>query len=137
MTKKTYSELRSLLTFEDRLQYLKLFGVVGEDTFGFDRIFNQKFYHSTEWKQIRDHIIVRDNGCDLGLEDYPIKGQILIHHINPISLEDIQNSGYCLFDPNNLICVSKNTHNVIHYGYEETNHRKYEERKPNDTCLWK
>lgn len=135
--KKTYSELRSLETFEDRYRYLRLFGDVGEDTFGYDRVFNQKFYHSKEWRRIRDYIIVRDNGMDLGVDDHPIKGQILIHHINPITLEDIKNSSDALFDENNLICVSKLTHNAIHYGYEETLPKKYEERKPNDTTPWK
>lgn len=136
-SKKTYSELRSLETFEDRYRYLRLFGDVGEDTFGYDRVFNQKFYHSKEWRRIRDYIIVRDNGMDLGVDDHPIKGQILIHHINPITLEDIKNSSDALFDENNLICVSKLTHNAIHYGYEETLPKKYEERKPNDTTPWK
>lgn len=137
MSIKTYSELRSLETFEDRFNYLKIFGEIGVDTFGFDRVFNQKFYHSAEWKRIRHQIIIRDNGCDLGISDRPIKGQILIHHLNPITLEDIKNSEEKLFDPNNLICVSKITHNAIHYGYAETLPKKYEERKPNDTCLWK
>lgn len=135
--RKTYSELRSFSTFEDRFNYLKIFGEVGKDTFGYDRVFNQKFYHSKEWRRIRDYIIVRDNGMDLGVDDHPIKGQILIHHINPITLDDIKESNDCLFDENNLICVSKITHNAIHYGYEETLPKKYEERKPNDTCLWK
>jgi len=137
MSIKTYSELRSLETFEDRFNYLKIFGEIGVDTFGFDRVFNQKFYHSAEWKRIRHQIIIRDNGCDLGISDRPIKGQILIHHLNPITLEDIKNSEEKLFDPNNLICVSKITHNAIHYGYTETLPKKYEERKPNDTTLWK
>ena len=137
MSIKTYSELRSLTTFEDRFNYLKIFGEVGKDTFGCDRVFNQKFYHSKEWRRIRDYIIVRDNGMDLGVDDHPIKGQILIHHINPITLDDIKESNDCLFDENNLICVSKLTHNAIHYGYEETLPKQYEERKPNDTCPWK
>lgn len=139
MTKiiKTYSELITLPTFEERYEYLKLGGVVGEDTFGFDRIFNQKFYRSTEWRTVRNRIIVRDNGCDLGIEDYPIIGTILIHHMNPIGVSDIRDATEFLMDPNYLICVSMETHNAIHYGSFEKIDRSYHERKPNDTCPWR
>lgn len=134
---KNYSELSLLPTFEERFEYLKLEGVVGADTFGFDRIFNQKFYQSYEWKTVRNEIIVRDLGCDLGIEDRQIFGRILIHHMNPISLKDISDATKFLLNPEYLICVSHDTHNAIHYGDIRLVKKDLVERKPNDTCPWK
>lgn len=134
---KNYSELSLLPTFEERFEYLKLEGAVGADTFGFDRIFNQKFYQSYEWKTMRNEIIVRDLGCDLGIEDRQIFGRILIHHMNPISLKDISNATKFLLNPEYLICVSHDTHNAIHYGDIRLVKKDLVERKPNDTCPWK
>lgn len=134
---RTYSELITLPTFEERYQYLRLSGRVGEDTFGFDRIFNQQFYKSREWKRVRDAVIVRDNGCDLGLEGHEIHGRILIHHMNPIALSDIRNATDILLDPEYLICVSHNTHNAIHYGDENLLPKPPIVRSRNDTCPWK
>lgn len=134
---KTYSELSKIKTFEDRFIYLKLDGSVGTDTFGHDRYMNQKFYKSKEWKRVRDHVIVRDNGCDLGILDREIHGKIYIHHMNPIEPKDIIHSTEYLLDPNYLICVSHETHNAIHYGDSSYSKKNvYEERKPNDTKLW-
>ena len=135
---RTYKELIKMPTFEERFRYMKLNGRVGEETFGFDRYLNQIFYNSREWKRIRQEVIVRDGGCDLGLEDCPIFGRVLIHHMNPISVKDIVERSDLLLNPNYLICMSKDTHNAIHYGDErilET--RKPIVRKPNDTCPWK
>lgn len=134
---KTYKQLSLLPTFEERFEYLKLCGQVGADTFGFDRVFNQMFYQSAEWKHTRHQVIIRDNGCDLGIEGRDIYGRILIHHINPITLADIENHSTILLDPNNLICVSHDTHNAIHYGAVSLLTREPIERKPNDTCPWK
>lgn len=134
---KNYSELSLLPTFEERFKYLKLEGSVGADTFGFDRIFNQKFYQSYEWKTVRNEIIVRDLGCDLGIEDRQIFGRILIHHMNPISLKDISDATKFLLNPEYLICVSHDTHNAIHYGDIRLVKKDLVERKPNDTCPWK
>lgn len=138
MKRRTYRELRQLKTFEERFNYLRLDGKIGIDTFGFDRYFNQQFYRSREWKRIRDQVILRDNGCDLGIEGRELKaGRILVHHLNPISLEEIQHSSDSLFDLDNLITVSLATHNSIHYGDETSLYRDPVERKPNDTCPWK
>lgn len=134
---RTYAELSTLPTFEERYQYLRLNGSVGETTFGFDRYINQKFYRSAEWKQIRNHVIVRDNGCDLGVEGYEIHEKILIHHMNPIALSDIQNASDYLLNPDYLISVTLATHNAIHYGDETLLIRAPTERRPNDTCPWK
>lgn len=134
---KTYSELISLPTFEERYAYLRLSGIVGEDTFGFDRYLNQKFYRSAEWKRIRDYVIVRDNGCDLGIEDRMIHGKILIHHMNPITQRDIQCMTDTLLNPEFLICVSHTTHNAIHYGDEDLLIKDPIVRTRNDTCPWK
>lgn len=134
---RTYSELILLPTFKERFEYLKLDGVVGEDTFGFDRYLNQQFYHSQEWKRIRDQVIVRDNGCDLGIDGYFIRGHIYIHHMNPISVHDIiRHSGYSI-SPEYLVCVSQDTHNAIHYGDASKLQREPIVRRPNDTCPWK
>ena len=134
---RTYSELMMFSSFEDRYQYLRLNGSVGEITFGFDRYINQKFYRSAEWKQIRNHVILRDNGCDLGVEGYEIHEKILIHHMNPIALTDIQNASDYLLNPDYLISVTLATHNAIHYGDETLLIRAPTERRPNDTCPWK
>ena len=137
MNIKTYSELITLPTFEERYRYLRLRGSVGEDTFGFDRYLNQKFYRSAEWKRIRDQVIVRDFGCDLGIADREIHGKILIHHMNPIREKDIRYLTDILLNPEYLICVSHNTHNAIHYGNEDLLVKNPITRTPNDTCPWK
>ena len=134
---KSYSELKRLETFEERYRYLQLKGQVGKDTFGFDRWFNQQFYRSKEWKSIRDAVILRDNGCDLGIAGREIVGKILIHHINPISLEDIESGNDALLDMENLITTNHITHNAIHYGDEHLLYHDPVERKPGDTCPWK
>lgn len=134
---KSYLEMMRLPTFEDRYEYLKLGGLVGEETFGYDRYLNQVLYRSQEWKRFRRDIILRDNGCDLGCDGYAIVGKILIHHINPITIEDVVNRNTCLFDPNNVISTSLNTHNAIHYGDAELLMTGPIERTKNDTCPWK
>lgn len=135
---RTYSELKELKTFEERFKYLKLGGVVGVETFGFDRYFNQTFYTTTEWKQLRNHIIVRDLGCDLGCEDHEVFGQrIIIHHMNPIDLEDIEKKSDFLLNPEFLITTIHSTHNAIHYGDESLIITAPIERRRNDTCPWK
>ena len=134
---KTYSELITLPTFEERFAYLQLNGVVGRDTFGFDRYLNQIFYRSKRWRSIRDQIIIRDNGCDLGVEGYDIYGKILIHHINPITLDDIERESEFLLNPEYLITTTHNTHNAIHYGGESLLSTMPIERVKNDTCPWR
>lgn len=134
---KSYSELKALSTFEERYNYLRLRGMVGQDTFGFDRIFNQMFYRSKEWKSIRDYVIVRDNGCDLGVEGYEIHGRILVHHMNPITLDDIERNSDFLMNSEYLISTTHITHNAIHYGDENLLITAPIERKRNDTCPWK
>lgn len=135
---RTFKELSRLTTFEERFEYLKLEGQVGRDTFGFDRIFNQRFYRSKEWKACRDFVIVRDQGCDLGIEGHEIRGQrIIIHHLNPISLNDIENSTDYLLNPDYLITTVHNTHNAIHYGDVNLLVTAPIERSRNDTCPWK
>lgn len=136
-TIRTYSELIQLPTFEERFRYLKLDGLVGKDTFGFDRYLNQEFYRSKEWKEVRDFVIVRDNGCDLGMDGYEIVGRIYIHHMNPITVNDIVHSSDFLLNPDYLICVSHNTHNAVHYGDEDLLVTAPVERRKNDTCPWK
>lgn len=134
---KTYSELRKLKTFEERYDYLKLSGSVGEETFGFDRFINQMFYKSREWKRIRDQIITRDNGCDLGIDGYEIYDRIIIHHMNPISVEDIELQSPFLVNLDYLISTSHSTHNAIHYGDKNLLSKPLIERHKNDTCPWK
>lgn len=134
---KTYSKLITIPTFEERFEYLKLKGQVGFDTFGYDRYLNQVLYRSPEWRSLRNEIILRDNGCDLADPEREILGKVLIHHINPITKQDIAERSGLLFDPENLICVSHNTHNAIHYGSMELLVHSPVERKPNDTCLWR
>jgi hypothetical protein len=140
MTRKiirTYSELITLPTFEERFRYLKLGGKVGEDTFGFDRYLNQVFYRSAKWKEIRDYVIIRDNGCDLGMEGHESHQRILVHHMNPITKEDILRESEFLLDPEYMICTIKNTHDAIHYGDESLLITAPIERRKNDTCPWK
>lgn len=135
---KTYSELISLPTFEERFNYLRLGGRVGKDTFGFDRYLNQMFYQrSQEWKRIRDYVIVRDNGCDLGVMGHEIYGKILVHHINPLMASDIIHSTENLLDPEFLISTSLATHNAIHYGDISKLAVAPVERSKNDTCPWR
>lgn len=134
---RTYSELITFPTFEERYQYLKLNGRVGAETFGFDRYLNQIFYRSKEWLTIRDYVILRDNGCDLGIEGREIHKKILIHHMNPITKEDILSRSEFLLNPEYLICTVKNTHDAIHYGDEELLIKDPIIRRKNDTCPWK
>ncbi len=134
----TYSELSMLPTFDERYNYLKLVGVVGEDTFGFDRYLNQRFYNSVEWKRARDYVITRDMGCDLGIPGREINDKIYVHHMNPMSIKDIVDGDSHIINPEFLITVSFDTHNAIHYGDERLLHRKdLIVRNQNDTCPWK
>ena len=137
MSIKTYTELSQLNSFEDRYRYLRLGGSVGIDTFGFDRYLNQIFYRSDKWKHIRDKIILRDNGCDLGVEGYEIHGRIFIHHMNPITINDIEQESEFLLDPEFLISTTHNTHNAIHYGNEDLLIKVPLERTKFDTCPWR
>ena len=135
---RTYSELSKLKTFRERYEYLKLDGTVGEETFGFDRYTNQMFYKSEEWKRIRNYVITRDNGCDLGISDRKIVDSvILVHHMNPITKEDIINKNEILLDPEYLITTIKPTHDAIHYGDESLLAEDLVIRSKNDTCPWK
>lgn len=134
---KSYSELIKIPTFEERFRYLMLNGRVGELTFNGHRYLNQKLYQCTEWESVRRRVIVRDEGCDLGCAGYPIFGTILVHHINPITIGDIAERRSCVFDLNNLICSSHNTHNAIHYGDEGLLPKDPAVRTKNDTCLWR
>lgn len=136
MKVRTYSELIGLETIEERYRYLALRGVVGKTTFGFDRYINQAFYTSSEWRRIRHQIIVRDNGCDLGIEDYEIHGDLVIHHLNPMAPFDIANGASSILDPEYLITTTRQTHNAIHYGDEKLLPRLLADRKPGDTLLW-
>ena len=137
MTIRTYSELVQLPSFEERFAYLKLEGFVGKETFGFDRYLNQMLYRSQKWKKLRDEVIVRDNGCDLGVDGYTIYGKIIIHHMNPISKEDIEKETAYLYNPEFLITTTISTHNAIHYGTEKLLSTHPIERRKNDTCPWK
>lgn len=137
---RCYSELILLPTIRERYEYLKLPGVVGAETFGFDRYLNQKFYKSKEWREIRDYIIVRDNACDLAMpnEDYSIFGKLIIHHMNPISPKDIQAKLSDILNPEFLVCTSDKTHRAIHYGDDSMlPSTAFVERRPGDTCLWR
>ena len=136
-TIRTYSELIQLPTFLERFEYLKLSGQVGQETFGFDRYLNQSFYHSSEWRPIRDYVIARDLGCDLGVEGYEIHGRIYIHHMNPITAEDVKRATEFLTNPEYMICTTHNTHNAIHYGDASLLITEPVERTPYDTCPWK
>jgi hypothetical protein len=137
MTKKSYSELVKLQTFKERLEYLKLNGYVGHETFGSNRWVNQQFYHSNKWRKFRDKIIIRDNGCDLGLEGYDIQDTILIHHLNPITCDDILEEKECVLNPDNVICVRLSTHNAIHYGNDALIDLIPIIRTKNDMCPWR
>lgn len=134
---RTYSELITIPTFEERFKYLQLNGEVGQDTFGFDRYLNQVFYRSPEWRRVRDQVIVRDNGCDLAHPEHEIFGRITIHHMNPVSLRDIEKRNEDILNPEYLISTTHATHNAIHYGDESLLPRDPVERRPNDTCPWK
>lgn len=134
---RRYSELITLPTFKERFQYLKLSGSVGFSTFGSERYLNQSFYRSAEWKRIRDKVIVRDGGLDLGCDGHIIRSVIIVHHMNPISLEDIDSVSPYLLDPEYLICVDSITHKAIHYSDESLLPSDFVERKPFDTCPWK
>lgn len=148
MSIRRYSELITIPTYEERFKYLQLKGAVGADTFGYDRYLNQILYNSPEWKRFRNDIIIRDNGCDLACEGYEIKGwkdqegkihraRIIIHHMNPITVDDILNHNSMVFDPENVITTVLNTHNAIHYGDEKLLVTGPVTRSPNDTCLWR
>lgn len=133
---RSYNELRRLRTFEDRFDYLSLKGIVGQSTFGFDRWLNQAFYKSKQWKDVRDMVIVRDDGCDLGIQGYEIYSELLVHHMNPLSAEDIENGESWILDPDFLITTSLQTHNAIHYGDERLLPKGPIIRQPGDTRLW-
>lgn len=133
---RTYSELRRIETFEDRFKYLSLRGQVGAATFGFDRYINQDFYHSRQWADIRHHVIARDSGCDLGVDGYEIYDRVIIHHMNPMTVDDIVEGSSDILDPEFLITTTHRTHNAIHYGDEKLLPRRLVERKPGDTKLW-
>lgn len=134
---KSYSDLIKLQTYEDRLNYLMCYGLVSNETFGFDRYLNQHLYRSSEWKRLRQQIILRDGGCDLGIKGYEIFEKPIIHHINPITIEDLKSNSSIIFDPENLITVSLFTHNIIHYGKQkDIKKSSFTERTSNDTKLW-
>ena len=137
MSIKTYSELITIPTFEERFEYLQLKGSVGKDTFGYDRYLNQVLYRSHEWKRLRNQIIIRDGGCDLACNGYDVYGKVLIHHLNPITVEDVLARSRKVFDPDNLVCVSHNTHNAIHYGDVDLLVTGSIIRTKNDTCPWR
>ena len=134
---RTYTEMLKYRTFEERFRYLKLNGSVGVDTFGYDRYLNQMFYKSSEWRQLRNYVITRDNGCDLAIPDLDILDRIIVHHLNPLRVEDVIEHTDYLLDPNYLVCVSSETHRAIHYGDERMLFIKPIIRRPNDTCPWK
>lgn len=134
---KTYRDLIDISDFTDRFNYLKVSGRVGDRTFGGSRYLNQQLYNSLEWKRVRREVILRDNGCDLAHSDHPIYGQVYIHHIEPITVEDIVKRRSKVFDPDNLVCVSFQTHNAIHYGDDSLLAKEYVERTKNDTCPWR
>jgi hypothetical protein len=137
MNTKTYQELITIPTFKERLVYLQLGSSVGDETFGSFRWLNQTLYRSKEWKDIRNTVILRDNGCDLALPDRPIFGKIYIHHLNPISVDDVRNRDPCIFDTNNLVCVSFDTHQMIHYGINSPDDVDLVIRSEFDTCPWR
>lgn len=137
MITKTYSELSKLSSFEERYNYLRIGGEVGKETFGFDRYLNQILYQTPEWKEARDKVIIRDNGCDLGIEGREIHSRVLVHHMNPITVDDILSRDPKVFDPEYLIATTHNTHNAIHYGDENLLAKAPIERTKNDTCPWR
>ena len=133
---RSYNELRRIGTFEERFRYLSLNGSVGSSTFGYDRWLNQRFYTSREWRQLRDHVIARDNGCDLGIDGYEIHDKILVHHMNPMIVDDLLAGEESIMDPNFLVVTSHRSHNALHYGDESLLPRKYTPRERGDTRLW-
>lgn len=133
---KTFKELKRLNSFEERYRYLRLTGIVGKETFGYDRYINQVLYRSRRWRRTRDLVIIRDNGCDLGVSGHEIFDRILVHHMNPITIEDIELDISSIYDPEFLICTSKVTHDAIHYSDESLLPTGLIERRPNDTCPW-
>lgn len=135
-TIRTYTELSRFHTFEERFKYLALRGGVGIKTFGFDRYINQMFYASAEWKRVRQHVILRDNGCDLGIDGYEIHNQLCVHHMNPMEPDDVFEGNLSILDPEFLITTTHNTHNAIHYGDERRLPTPIVERKRGDTKLW-
>lgn len=137
MSIRTYSELIMIPTFEERFEYLQLKGSVGKDTFGYDRYLNQVLYRSPEWKRLRNQIIIRDGGCDLACDGYDVYGKVLIHHLNPITVEDVLARSRKVFDPDNLVCVSHSTHNAVHYGDVDLLVTGPIIRTKNDTCPWR
>lgn len=134
---RSYKELIRIPSFKERFEYLRLDASVGSETFGFDRYMNQRFYTSVEWRRFRNKVIVRDNSNDMAHPGFPISGRIIIHHLNPLTPEDIEESTDRLFDMNNVICVSEDTHNAIHYGAVDVLPKDYVPRMPNDTIPWK
>jgi len=133
---RTYRELRRLRTFEERFRYLSLRGEVGQSTFGFDRYINQQFYTSSQWRHVRNQLIVRDNGCDLGIEGYEIHDRVIVHHMNPMTADDIIDGDERILDPEFLVTTTHLTHNAIHYGDESLLRKPFVERKQDDTRLW-
>lgn len=134
---RCYRDLKQLESFKERYYYLKLHGIVGEETFGFDRYVNQSLYRSPRWRLTRSKVIIRDDGCDLGIEGRDLSDYIIVHHMNPITLEDIEEERDSIFDPEYLICCSPRTHKAIHFGDENLLPKDFVERRPNDTCLWR
>ena len=136
---KSYSELILLPTFVERFEYLKLDGEIGADKFGYARILNQEFYRSVLWKEFRRRLVVRDNGCDMALEDYPIQGSVYVHHINPLTLDDLRYQTDACFDPDNCVCVSFKTHQAITYGLpiDTSAYEPMVARRPNDQAPWR
>ena len=140
--RKSYTELIQIPDYEGRLNYLRLHGAVGRETFGYDRYLNQMLYETPEWRKVRRKVILRDKSCDMGLDDYEIhphgkRKMLFVHHINPITREDILERSDSIFDPDNLVTVSFNTHQIIHYGYESDRRPVFTERTPNDMCPWR
>lgn len=133
----TYHQLKTLTTFEERLDVLMLYGSVSEETFGAERYINQRFYSSYQWRQVRDKVITRDLGCDLACDDHPIAGKIIVHHLVPLTVESIDNAAKTILDPEYLISCSLETHNLIHYGTKYSKPIPFGERKPNDTSPWR
>lgn len=136
MTNRRYSELIRIPSFEGRYEYLRLYGSVGQDTFGFDRYINQSFYTSKEWHRARQEVLIRDDGCDLGVPGHEINGSVLVHHINPMVADDITHAEDWILDPEYLITTTPRTHNAIHYGDARLLLPPYVKRQPGDTRLW-
>lgn len=134
---RTYKELCKLKTFEERYEYLRIKSIVGDKTFGYDRYLNQLLYSNPRWKKTRYEVIVRDDGCDLGMEGYRINTKILVHHMNPITIEDVEQDRDHVYDPEYLICTAFGTHNAIHFGNTASLPRVPKERSKNDTCPWR